>query len=118
MTREQRALQIWSVLIGCAHRRETIRYDVLAKLIGFDGPPHWLSESLGRVMRFCEKRGLPPLTVLVVNKSGKPSDGLITSQDFDQDRENVYDVPWLRETPLATQDLTQPWREEPDSTQN
>lgn len=110
MTWEQRALQIWTVLIGCARRRETIRYEALADMIGFDGPANRLAEPLGRVMRYCERMGLPPLTVLVVNQTGKPSEGLTTSQDFDQDRENVFAHPWFREAPLAAQDLTQPWR--------
>jgi hypothetical protein len=117
MTWEQRALQIWTVLLGCAQRRETIRYEALAELIGFDGPADRLAEPLGRVMRLCEKMGIPPLTVLVVNQHGKPSDGLITSQDFDQDRENVYAYPWHRLPPVATQDLTHPWRM-PVSAQN
>lgn len=114
MTQEQRALQIWTVLVGCAHRRETILYETLPDLIGFNGPPHWLSEALGRVMRYCERRGLPPLTVLAVNQHGQPSDGLVTSANFDQDRENVYAHHWFRETPLTSADLTQPWRSQPE----
>lgn len=113
MTWEQRALQIWIVLVGCAHRRETIRYETLADLIGFGGQANWLAEALGRVMRYCHDRGLPPLTVLVVNQHGRPSHGLVTSTDYDQDREDVYAHPWLREAPLTTQDLTQSWQPQP-----
>jgi hypothetical protein len=85
-------------------------------MIGFDGPANRLAEPLGRVMRYCEGRKLPPLTVLVVNQYGKPSEGLVTSADFDQDRERVYAHPWFREVPLATADLTVPWRPAPEST--
>jgi hypothetical protein len=108
MTWPQRALQIWTVLIAHAHRRQTIRYDDPARTIGFDGPGHRLADPLGYIMRYCEQYNLPPLTVLVVGKNGKPSEGLATSQDFDYDRERVFSTEWYKQVPLRIEDLPPP----------
>jgi hypothetical protein len=77
MKRQERAMQIWQVLIGAAHYRKKLTYGRLGKLIGMGAGT--LAQTLGYVMRYCEKNDLPPLTVLVVNKvEGKPGSGLTT----------------------------------------
>lgn len=77
----------------------------LGEIIGFTGVANWLAQPLERVMRYCATHELPPLTVLVVNRFGKPSDGLTTSTDFDQDRERIYDYQWFQREPLTVEDL-------------
>ena len=104
MTREERALQIWQVLIGAAHSRQTLTYEDLGEIVGL------LARGVGRylyiISRYCTAHDLPPLTVLVVQKaSGLPSPGL-TVDDANAAQQQVYAHPWYRMTPLSASDLT------------
>ena len=86
MTTYERALQIYQVLIALAHLRQTITYQLLGKTIGF--PARALARPLGHLAHYCQKNGLPPITVLVVQKnSGKPGPGYPASSDYERDRE-------------------------------
>ena len=62
-----RALQIWQILIGKAHNRQTLTYGMLAQLLGFKRAGT-LAHPLGHIMHYCQLNNLPPLTVLVVNQ--------------------------------------------------
>ena len=104
MTRAERALQIWQVLIGAAHNRQTLTYEMLADLIDMGGPGV-LAQPLWLVANYCAQKRLPPLTVLVVKKdTGQPSTDLI-SQDPDRDRERVFNQPWFQFGPLQVSDF-------------
>jgi hypothetical protein len=104
MTSHERAVQIWQVLISAAHNRQTLTYEGLGALIGV--PPHGLAPRLDHIMRYCAANTLPPLTVLVVGKdSGKPSEGLTTTQNTDADRERVYKHNWFSMTPMSVEKL-------------
>jgi hypothetical protein len=104
MTRAERALQIWQVLIGAAHNRQTLTYTMLADLIGL--PERAQGPSLTLIMNYCKQNELPPLTVLVVHKhTGQPGIGLITLEDLNLDREHVFNYPWFGLRPLQVSDL-------------
>jgi alkylated DNA nucleotide flippase Atl1 len=104
MTREERALQVWQVLIGAAHNRQTFTYGGIGELIGV--PAVAMGPILGHIMRYCECNRLPPLTVLIVGAgSGQPSHGLTASQDRERDREIVYGFDWYSRVPLQANDL-------------
>jgi putative restriction endonuclease len=93
-TLPSRALQIWQILVGKAHNRQTMTYGQLADLLGFAGAGV-LGNHLGVIMFYCEKHDLPPLTVLVVNQeSGLPGLGLTSTTDLHADRERVFNYPW------------------------
>src|SRR4051812_28364595 len=80
-TMESRACQLWQVLVGCAHRRETVTYQAVCELLGHT-QPKVLAKQLGRIMHYCSQNRLPPLTILVVNKNtGRPGDGLELKAD-------------------------------------
>ena len=66
-TRPKRAQQIWLILVGLAHKRQTITYGGLAKLLKFKGAGT-ISSDLSPVMWLCIDQGLPPLTSIVVNQ--------------------------------------------------
>jgi len=90
----RRGLQIWLILVGKAHARQTITYGALADLLGFERAGT-LAPLLGHVMFFCRASGLPPLTVLVVNQeTGRPGDGLTGVEDVDRARERVFQYDW------------------------
>ena len=109
MTRAERAAQIWQVLVGAAHMRQVLTYEILADRIGM-GPEGkgagTLAQPLGIVMEFCKARQLPPLTVLVVNKTtGQPGKGLTTIQELHSDRERVFTHRWLEMKPPQVAEL-------------
>ena len=105
MTGPEIALRIWQVLIGAAHNRQTLTYKMLADLIGGGMEPRTLAPHLWRVSNYCTRKGLPPLTVLVVGKhTGRPSTDLI-SQDPDRDRERVFNQLWFQFGPPQASDF-------------
>jgi hypothetical protein len=104
MKRAERAMQIWQVLISAAHNRQTLTYDMLGKLIGMGA--NVLAQTLGCVMDYCKRNGLPPLTVLVVRRdTGEPGTGLTTAEDLNRDRESVYAYEWYKMPPVQVQDF-------------
>jgi putative restriction endonuclease len=106
LSRGEWALRIWVVLVGAAHHRQTLRYDSLPALIGFYGGPASLNHSLGRVTHYCLQNDLPQLTVLVVDKTGRPNrNAPAPSGDFDQERERVYDHHWYDMRPPSVEDF-------------
>ena len=106
MKNAERALQIWQVLTGAAHNRQTLTYEILADLIGSGPITVSVSKPLDFLMKYCDQKGLPQITVLVVQKnSGKPGPGLTTVKDPDAERERVFNYLWFREPPLTVQDL-------------
>src|SRR5438094_246183 len=99
MTRVEQALQIWQALVCAAHHRQVLTYELVADLIGA-GPvgkgAGTLAHPLGVVMRYCEAKPYPPLTVLVVNKhTGQPGKGLSTIKELHTDREAVFNYKWF-----------------------
>ena len=106
MNRAERALQIWQVLIGAAHNRQTLTYEMLGKMIGL---PHFgLANPLEEVQSHCRQNGLPPLTVLVVSKeTGRPSEGYTQVSEESVDREHVFSFAWYSERPRQVSDFEQ-----------
>jgi hypothetical protein len=97
-THPTRALQIWQILIGKAHARQTLTYGMLAHLLGFKGAGT-LAHPLGHIMFYCRQHNLPPLTVLVVNQTtGVPGDGLLGTNLHAQ-RELVFRYNWYSIVP-------------------
>jgi hypothetical protein len=104
MSTYERAIQIYQILIGAAHNRQVLTYEILGKMIGV--PARGLAPHLDCLMRYCQRAGLPPLTVLVVYKdSGKPGDGFTACKDFDQGREMVFARDWYRMRPPTVADF-------------
>lgn len=104
MTHSERAFQIWQVLIGLAHNRQTFTYEKLGDSIGMGAGT--LAQPLGYIMRYCDRNNLPPLTVLVVNKvTGILGTGLTTLEDLNRDREKVYKYKWYKRRPIQIADL-------------
>ena len=105
MTKYQRALEIWRLLVRAAEVRRTYTYSELASLVGLRGPrPMW--QFLEPVMRYCDAKNLPPLTVLVLQKtSGRPGTGLLTTTDPVSDQRRVFAFDWRSLSPPNVQDL-------------
>ncbi|MHB1319730.1 MAG: hypothetical protein ACYCYF_14045, partial [Anaerolineae bacterium] len=96
--------QIWQVLIGAAHCRQTITYEQLGELIGTGGEAV-LAYSLSRVVDHCATNSLPPLTALVVDNSGEPGAGLAPVTNIHADREQVFAFGWYAPPPRKIADF-------------
>lgn len=104
-SRPTRAIQIFNMLVGMAHRRETITYGGLAERLGYRGAGVF-AQTLGLIMAWCADNGLPPLTALVVgSRRGTPGKGLVTPVNLDEDREEVYGMDWYDIVPPTIEDL-------------
>lgn len=106
-----RALQAWQYLIGKASNRQTAQYDDLRKLMEYtDNRP--LTAPLACIMWYCEQNGLPPLTIIVVNRAGVPGDGFTADalKDFHKRREDVFDYPWYRMVPPTVGEFRQAYQ--------
>ena len=109
-TNATRALQIWQILIGKAHNRQTITYKALASLLGYKRADI-LAGMLGRIMMYCEQNNLPPLTILVVNRgTGLPGAGLTSPTDLHADREKVFEFDWFGLYPPTAEELEQAFK--------
>ena len=95
-----RALQAWQYIIGKAAMRHIIQYNELRILMDYptNNP---LSPVLSCIMFYCQQNGLPPLTIIVVNKSGVPGEGFTAEalNDYHQRREDVFNYPWFKLVP-------------------
>lgn len=71
---EQRACKAWPILTALAARRGATTYGELAGGIGIHHRP--LHYALAPIQDYCERRNLPPLTILVRNTdTGEPGGG-------------------------------------------
>lgn len=105
MTRSERAMQVWQILVGAAHNRQTLTYGQVAEHLEFEGAGV-LAQILGCIMNYCEAKKLPPLTCLVVNRTtGLPGAGLTTVENLPTDREAVYNQNWFALYPTQISDF-------------
>ena len=104
MKLEQRAQQVWPILTAAARNRQLLTYTQVADRIGM--ATQGMGQILARIMWYCDQNGLPPLTVLVVQKeTGKPGPGLTTIGDTDKDREAVFERNWDAQLPPTASDF-------------
>lgn len=105
MTREERAMQIWQILIAAAHDRKILTYKQLAGHLGFDGAGT-MAQMLDIVMLYCERNNLPPLSCLVVNQTtGLPGAGLTNVANLAREREAVFAHRWYQMYPVQIADF-------------
>jgi len=101
-----RAQQIYLILIALAATRSTIKYDVLAKQIGYPAG-HMLAGPLGHIMKLCREYDLPALTSLVVDSQGSPSQGLtsVKLEDVPGEQARVFEYSWFAHVPPSLEQL-------------
>ena len=101
-----RAQQAWQYLVAKASTRSLVRYQELADLMGYsDCRP--IGVILGRIAYYCRENGLPSMTVIVVDDSGKPGIGytIFKPREFDKAREAVFRYPWYSIQPPSVDEL-------------
>jgi putative restriction endonuclease len=101
-----RALQAWQYLIGKAVNRQIVQYEELRILMEYP-TSNPLTPILGCIMNYCEQHDLPPLTLIVVNKSGIPGEGFTAekNEDYHQRREDVFNFSWFKLVPPTVEEL-------------
>lgn len=94
MKREQRAQQLWSVLVLAAKNRQILTYDLVGKACGV--PAAALGDYLKPIQQYCIENRLPPLTSLVVSKqSGMPGSGFSSDGNVPLAQNEVFNWDWL-----------------------
>jgi putative restriction endonuclease len=108
-TLENRALQIWLILIGKAHNRQITTYGEVAEILAYKGAGV-LQDMLGHISFYCVDNKLPPLTVIVVNQqTGLPGEGLLGVISLDElapERERVFAHNWYAICPPSPDELS------------
>jgi len=96
MKKEERACQLWSLLVFAATNRQTLTYGLVAKLIG--APAAAIGGWLEPIQSYCLINGLPALTVLIVSGStGEPGEGFVgcVVKDVPHEQQRVFAFDWL-----------------------
>ena len=95
ITKAERLVAVYQVLVGRAQRKETITYEAMADAIQVSNA-RLVGRYLDPIAVHLLMAGLPPLTALVVSKvNGKPGEGLIKAPEtFEDARGRVYAYGW------------------------
>lgn len=90
INQEQRAFYAWTVLIEYAKNNKTITYGELAKQINV----HHIAIGfiLGVIQDFCMENGLPPLTILILNKETQLPGGGFIAYDIENSQDGINKV--------------------------
>ncbi|WP_051911557.1 HNH endonuclease [Methylomicrobium agile] len=90
----ERAARAWPILTSRAEKRTTITYGELGQALGVHHRA--IRYVLGVIQDYCLEEKLPPLTILIVNASGKPGSGFIAFDlnNFEEGLEKVFDFDW------------------------
>jgi putative restriction endonuclease len=74
MRSDERAAQLWSLLILAARNQQILSYGMIEHLTGL--PMRALGKRLHPIQEYCRENGLPPLTSIAVTEtSGVPGEG-------------------------------------------
>ena len=95
---EERAIQVYQLLIAAADHRHNLTYETVEKKTGFHRVG--IGKVLDIILEHCQKNGYPALPVLVVQKeSGRPGPGFNLEVDIDQEQERVFAFEWYKLPP-------------------
>ena len=91
------APRIFPHLVRLAEDHRTERYGKFSETIGW-GHARSINRALVWLMFWCDTKGLPPLTCLIVNGTGLPGHGLTTVDTSKaaqlEARQRVFEYPW------------------------
>ena len=90
----ERAYLAWPILTGQAKKGEEITYKALGDAIGIHH--RTVRYVLGLIQDYCLDEKLPPLTILIVNQSGKPGGGFIAwdVENYEEGFNKVREFNW------------------------
>ena len=94
MKREERAQQLWSILVLAARNRQVLTYEIVAQACGV--PPPSIGDFLRPIQQYCSEANLPPLTSIIVSKNtGLPGEGFIAAENVPLAQIETFAVDWL-----------------------
>ncbi|MGI2874501.1 HNH endonuclease [Vibrio fluvialis] len=90
----ERAYKAWPILAQRAKSRKTITYKELGDAIGVHH--RVIRFVLGVIQDYCMAEKIPPLTILIINSTGKPGVGFIAYdlRNFEYGLQEVFDYDW------------------------
>ncbi len=96
MNVNERAAQMWPLLVWAAHNRQTLTYRILAQCTGMHLPG--LGKCLEPIQSYCLLEKLPPLTSIVVDEEGRPGAGFIAAAGHGLigAQAQVFKTEWLK----------------------
>ena len=113
MTREERAQQLWSILVLAARNRQILTYEIVGQACGVPAPS--IGDFLRPIQQFCSENGLPPLTSIIVNKnSGIPGEGFIAAENVPLVQIQTFSKNWLEERAPSAEQLAEAYSRAPD----
>ena len=113
MTREERAQQLWSLLVLAARNRQVLTYEIVAQACGVPAPS--IGDFLRPIQQLCVDSNWPPLTSIIVQKeSGIPGTGFIGASDVPRAQMSVFAKNWLEEDAPSAQQLAEAYGRAPD----
>ena len=91
---ERRAFHAWTELTRAAGERALLRYTEIGRALGIHHRA--VGFALDPIHRYCMRENLPPLSILVVNKTGLPGKGFTAweRERFDEGCELVFNYAW------------------------
>lgn len=104
MKRSETACVIWSLLTLSAIRRQSLTYQLLARLIGVSRKD--LARLLEPIQSYCILANLPPLTSIVVDaQNGVPGEGFIAASNLPRAQAETYAHDWLAQKVPTPEDF-------------
>jgi hypothetical protein len=94
MKREERAQQLWSIIVLGARNRQMLTHEIVGQACGV--PPPSIGDFLRPIQRYCSEEDLPPLTSSIVNKNtGLSGEGFIADENVPLAQIQTFSVDWL-----------------------
>ena len=92
----ERAYKAWPILAQRAKAGKTITYKELGDAIGIHHRA--IRFVLGVIQDYCLAENIPPLTILIINSTGKPGNGFIAYnlKNFREGLQEVFNFNWVR----------------------
>lgn len=94
MTTAEKAARLWPVLVKAAQERRTLTYTDCTKVIG--GIAQGVGHVLGPIQRYCQYKGLPYLTAVVVHKGTIEQGSGFEGGDSESALEETYAYDWSK----------------------
>jgi len=89
---EERAMQLWSVLVLSACNQRLLGYKTLAELTNL---PNQMGNFLKPVAHYCDKHGVPQITSIVVShETGTPGE-FYPGTDVFKDQSKTFAFDWM-----------------------
>jgi hypothetical protein len=108
MTKTQRALQVWPLLVLAAKTQTVLSYAMVAQMTGL---PNECGDVLGYIAFYCMQRKLPILPSLVVNQqTGRPSAEFYENMDIAAEQSRCFVYNWLEHGVPSLQQLEDAYR--------